>query len=221
MIRQTVDEEPFIQALKTRAVLPEITDGRTMIGQSHDYKRSGTTTLFEALPLPDRPASRGTSTSKASQPDTEFHGVGIIALRAENHSTIPVALREAPKASTPCNSVPYSAKLRVGLACLALKPVTPAASQSAKCDCPAPKPQITPFSRSPASASASIPSRSPQHRIGVLAQQRRRDAIIRRRLRQPHRIGDHLHRLAGRRAPSRAPRRAPPRADRRTPRTAC
>jgi hypothetical protein len=122
MIRQTVDEEPFIQALKTRAVLPEITDGRTMIGQSHDYKRSGTTTLFEALPLPDRPASRGTSTSKASQPDTEFHGVGIIALRAENHSTIPVALREAPKASTPCNSVPYSVKLCVGLACLALNP---------------------------------------------------------------------------------------------------
>jgi hypothetical protein len=45
-----------------------------------------------------------------------------MALRAENHGTAPVVPREAPKDSTPCNSVPYSVKLRVGLACLTLNP---------------------------------------------------------------------------------------------------
>ena len=36
----------------------------------------------------------------------EFHGVGILALRADNHGTVPVGLREAPKASASWNAVP-------------------------------------------------------------------------------------------------------------------
>ena len=40
-----VDEKPSIQALE-RAQLP---NGRALTGQSHDYKRHGTTTLFAAL----------------------------------------------------------------------------------------------------------------------------------------------------------------------------
>src|SRR5580704_19183883 len=73
--------------------------------------------------LPDGRAPRRTSRSKASKPDTEFHGVRPGAPRSRycrasrrSHGTVLVVLREAPKASTPWNSGPYSVKLRVGLA---------------------------------------------------------------------------------------------------------
>jgi hypothetical protein len=75
--------------------------------------------------LPDGPAPRGTSESKASKPDTECHGVrdGVARSRsfwrfAQNYwdrAMVFCAKRDMP---TPCNSVPYSATLRVGLACL-------------------------------------------------------------------------------------------------------
>jgi hypothetical protein len=44
-----VDEEPSIQALERAQGYLKLPNGRAMIGQSHDYKRHGTTTVFAAL----------------------------------------------------------------------------------------------------------------------------------------------------------------------------
>jgi transposase len=46
-----VDEKPSIQALERAQGYLKLPDGRAMTGQSHDYKRHGTTTLFAALDL--------------------------------------------------------------------------------------------------------------------------------------------------------------------------
>lgn len=45
----SVDEKPSIQALARAQGYLKLPNGRAMIGQSHDYKRNGTTTLFAAL----------------------------------------------------------------------------------------------------------------------------------------------------------------------------
>ena len=45
----SVDEKPSIQALERPQGYLKLPNGRAMIGQSHDYKRHGTTTLFAAL----------------------------------------------------------------------------------------------------------------------------------------------------------------------------
>jgi transposase len=45
----SIDEKPSIQALERAQGYLKSDDGRTMTGQSHDYKRHGTTTLFAAL----------------------------------------------------------------------------------------------------------------------------------------------------------------------------
>jgi transposase len=45
----SVDEKPSIQALERAQGYLKLPNGRSMIGQSHDYKRNGTTTLFAAL----------------------------------------------------------------------------------------------------------------------------------------------------------------------------
>jgi len=44
-----VDEKPSIQALERAQGYLKLPNGRAMTGQSHDYKRHGTTTLFAAL----------------------------------------------------------------------------------------------------------------------------------------------------------------------------
>src|SRR5215471_11061055 len=44
-----VDEKPSIQALERAQGYLKLPNGRALIGQSHDYKRHGTTTLFAAL----------------------------------------------------------------------------------------------------------------------------------------------------------------------------
>src|SRR5216110_1438876 len=44
-----VDEKPSIQALERAQGYLKLPNGRTLTGQSHDYKRHGTTTLFAAL----------------------------------------------------------------------------------------------------------------------------------------------------------------------------
>lgn len=44
-----VDEKPSIQALERSQGYLKLPDGRAMTGQSHDYKRNGTTTLFAAV----------------------------------------------------------------------------------------------------------------------------------------------------------------------------
>jgi transposase len=45
----SVDEKPSIQALERAQGYLKLAKGRTTTGQSHDYKRHGTTTLFAAL----------------------------------------------------------------------------------------------------------------------------------------------------------------------------
>ena len=45
----SIDEKPSIQALERAQGYLKLLDGRAMTGQSHDYKRNGTTTLFAAL----------------------------------------------------------------------------------------------------------------------------------------------------------------------------
>ena len=45
----SVDEKPSIQALERRQGYLKMSNGRALTGQSHDYKRHGTTTLFAAL----------------------------------------------------------------------------------------------------------------------------------------------------------------------------
>src|SRR5664279_2556058 len=44
-----IDEKPSIQALERAQGYLKLPNGRAMTGQSHDYKRHGTTTLFAAL----------------------------------------------------------------------------------------------------------------------------------------------------------------------------
>jgi transposase len=45
----SVDEKPSIQALERAQGYLKLPNGRALTGQSHDYKRHGTTTLFAAL----------------------------------------------------------------------------------------------------------------------------------------------------------------------------
>jgi len=45
----SVDEKPSIQALERCQGYLKLPSGRALTGQSHDYKRHGTTTLFAAL----------------------------------------------------------------------------------------------------------------------------------------------------------------------------
>ena len=47
----SVDEKPSIQALERTQGYLKLPNGRAMTGQSHDYKRHGTTTLFAALDI--------------------------------------------------------------------------------------------------------------------------------------------------------------------------
>ena len=44
-----VDEKPSIQALERAQAYLKLSNGRAVSGQSHDYKRHGTTTLFAVL----------------------------------------------------------------------------------------------------------------------------------------------------------------------------
>jgi hypothetical protein len=44
-----VDEKPSMQALERAQGYLKLPNGRALTGQSHDYKRHGTTTLFAAL----------------------------------------------------------------------------------------------------------------------------------------------------------------------------
>lgn len=47
----SVDEKPSIQALERAQGYLKLPNGRAMVGQSHDYQRHGTTTLFAALEI--------------------------------------------------------------------------------------------------------------------------------------------------------------------------
>jgi transposase len=49
MVSKVVDEKPSIQELERAQGYLKLPNGRAMIGQSHDHKRHGTSTLFAAL----------------------------------------------------------------------------------------------------------------------------------------------------------------------------
>ncbi|MET4033404.1 hypothetical protein ABIC08_005475 [Bradyrhizobium sp. RT9b] len=53
-----VDEKPSTQALERAQGYLKLPNGRTLTGQSHDYKRHGTTTLFAALEVAPERSSR-------------------------------------------------------------------------------------------------------------------------------------------------------------------
>ena len=53
-----VDEKPSIQALERAQGYLKLPNGRALTGQSHDYKRHGTTTLFAALEVATGKTSR-------------------------------------------------------------------------------------------------------------------------------------------------------------------
>src|SRR6266480_3176031 len=73
-----VDEKPSIQALERAQGYLKLPNGRALTGQSHDYKRHGTTTLFAALEVAtgkiiaahSKPSSSCRSTSMLSSQHT-------------------------------------------------------------------------------------------------------------------------------------------------------
>ena len=79
----SVDEKPSIQALERAQGYLKLPNGRAMTGQSHDYKRHGTTTLFAALEVATGKWSAATIAGAgaldfmnrivAAYPDRELH----------------------------------------------------------------------------------------------------------------------------------------------------
>lgn len=55
----SVDEKPSIQALERAQGYLKLANGRTLTGQTHDYKRHGTTTLFAALNIANGQVTTG------------------------------------------------------------------------------------------------------------------------------------------------------------------
>jgi hypothetical protein len=62
----SVDEKPSIQALERAQGYLKLPNGRAMTGQSHDYKRHGTTTLFAALEVATGKVVGGAGASSSS-----------------------------------------------------------------------------------------------------------------------------------------------------------
>ncbi len=62
----SVDEKPSIQALERAQGYLQLPNGRAMTGQSHDYKRHGTTTLFAALEVATGKVVGGAGASSSS-----------------------------------------------------------------------------------------------------------------------------------------------------------
>jgi transposase len=81
-----VDEKPSIQALERAQGYLKLPNGRALTGQSHDYKRHGTTTLFAALnvasgeihakqePLPRRSVSQAEPSFYERSPEESPEG---------------------------------------------------------------------------------------------------------------------------------------------------
>ena len=67
----SVDEKPSIQALERAQGYLKLPNGRAMIGQSHDYKRNGTTTCApRSMSVPARSAGATTNGAGASSSST-------------------------------------------------------------------------------------------------------------------------------------------------------
>src|ERR1700738_4375723 len=61
-----VDEKPSIQALERAQGYLKFPNGRALSGQSHDYKRHGTSTLFAALEVATGPTNAAVDASSSS-----------------------------------------------------------------------------------------------------------------------------------------------------------
>jgi hypothetical protein len=77
-----VDEKPSTQALERAQGYLKLPNGRALTGQSHDYKRHGTTTLFAALEVATGKiiATHSKRRLKA-HPNVRFHFTPTSALR--------------------------------------------------------------------------------------------------------------------------------------------
>jgi len=73
-----IDEKPSIQALERAQGYLKLPNGRALTGQSHDYKRHGTTTLFAALEVA---TGKITATHTKRRRRVEFLGFmnGVVA----------------------------------------------------------------------------------------------------------------------------------------------
>src|ERR1700730_10103043 len=87
-----VDEKPSIQALERAQGYLKLPNGRALTGQSHDYKRHGTTTLFAALESRHRKDHRGsfktTSPRRVSRLHEQRHR-GLSGPKASRHPRQP------------------------------------------------------------------------------------------------------------------------------------
>jgi hypothetical protein len=75
-----VDEKPSIQALERAQGYLKLPNGRALTGQSHDYKRHGTTTLFAAFEVA---TGKVTATHKKRRPAEGRQRVGAVACAAQ------------------------------------------------------------------------------------------------------------------------------------------
>src|ERR1700722_14045588 len=86
------DEKPSIQALERARGYLKLANGRALTGQSHDYKRHGTTTLFAALEVATGKIiaahSRGASPHRISRLHEQRH-CGFSEPQASCHSRQP------------------------------------------------------------------------------------------------------------------------------------
>jgi hypothetical protein len=82
-----VDEKPSIQALERAQGYLKLPTGRALTGQSHDYKRHGTTTLFAAL---DVATGKVLGEHKKRHRRVEFLGFSVLQRQIERgkHETI-------------------------------------------------------------------------------------------------------------------------------------
>src|ERR1700752_5369962 len=75
-----VDEKPSIQALERAQGYLKLPNGRALTGQSHDYKRHGTTTLFAALEVA---SGRIVAEHSKRRRRVEFLGYSVLQRHAE------------------------------------------------------------------------------------------------------------------------------------------
>src|ERR1700747_2527146 len=75
-----VDEKPSIQALERAQGYLKLPNGRALTGQSHDYKRHGTTTLFAALEVA---SGRIVAEHSKRRRRVEFLGFSVLQRHAE------------------------------------------------------------------------------------------------------------------------------------------
>jgi transposase len=79
-----VDEKPSIQALERAQGYLKLPNGRALTGQSHDYKRHGTTTLFAALQLA---TGKVIASHSKRRRRVEFLGFSVLQRHMERRTT--------------------------------------------------------------------------------------------------------------------------------------